>query len=360
MNRVSSLVASMGGGLAGKRQGGLGKLLLLPAAVAAAMLVGSVFILAVGANPLEAYYYMLIRPLTSVTALGEVSMYFTPLLLVGIGVSFAFHAKLSNLGGEGQMLFGALGMTLMGILPVGSALGFWSLPAGILLGIVLGAGWAAIAGYFKFKFHASEIIITLMLNYVARQIISYLVFYPLRSGAEPQSAKLAAALPKLWASSRLNWGVLIALALTVVYGVVVRRTAFGYRLRALGGSEKAAVYGGVPKDRYYFLAMVLSGALCGLAGALQISGNTMRLMEGVAGDFGFGGIVVAMLGGLHPLGIAAAALFMALLSAGSVTMQVKTGIPTSFTSVLEALIVLFVLLGMAVGGMKLGRKGDRS
>ena len=197
------------------------------------------------------------------------------------------------------------------------------------------------------------------LNYIAEQFISYMVFYPLRSGAEPQSAKVAAMLPKLYQGSRINLGVVIALVLTVVYAVVIRRTRFGYHLRALGGSQKAAAYSGVNKSRYFFLAMLISGAFCGLAGAVQISGNTRRLMEGVAGDFGFSGIVVAMLGSLHPVGIVVAALFMALISAGSVTMQVKTGIPVSFTSVLEALIVLFILLGMAVSAAQSKRKKVR-
>ena len=332
------------------------KLVILLLSVAAAMLVGSVLILAVGANPLEAYYSMLIRPITSISSIGEVAMYFTPLLLVGIGVAFAFHAKLSNLGGEGQMLFGALGMTLVGIPPVGDALGIWSLPLGILLGILLGAVWAAVAGFFRVPFNASEIVVTLMLNYIAEQFISYVVFYPLRSGAEPQSARIVTSLPKLYEGSRINWGVILALLLTVGYAVVIRRTRFGYHLRALGGSRRAAEYSGVKKNRYYFLALALSGALCGLAGAVQISGNTMRLMEGVAGDFGFSGIVVAMLGSLHPAGMVIAALFMALLEAGSVTMQVRTGIPVSFTSVLEALIVLFILLGMAISAAQSKRK----
>ncbi len=337
------------------------KLLILLLSVAAAMLIGSLLILASGANPLEAYYYMVIRPLTSVNSLGEVSMYFTPLLLVGIGVSFAFHARLSNLGGEGQILFGALGMTLMGISPVGDVLGIFSLPVGCLLGILFGILWAAIAGFLRVRFKTSEIVVTLMLNYIAQQIISYLVFFPLRSGAEPQSEKIACALPKLSSSSRINWGVVVALLLTVAYGVIMKKTRFGFRLRTLGGSEKAAVYSGVPVGRYYFAAMAISGAFCGLAGAMQISGNTMRLMEGVAGDFGFSGIVVAMLGSLHPVGLVIASLFMAVLSAGSVTMQVKTGIPTSFTSVLEALIVLFILLGMALSSRRgKHRKGGKA
>lgn len=344
-----------------QRLKGLQKVLILLLSVVAAMLVGSLLILIVGANPLEAYYYMLIRPLTSITSIGEVSMYFTPLLLVGIGVSFTFHAKLSNLGGEGQILFGALGMTLIGIPPIGNVLGVWTLPVGCLLAIVFGAAWAAIAGFLRVRFGSSEIVVTLMLNYIAAQIISYLVFYPLRTGAEPQSARIVRALPKLYGTSRINWGVIIALILVVVYGIVMKRTSFGYRLRVLGGSQKAAVYSGVSTKKYYFFAMLISGAVCGLAGAIQVSGNTMRLVEGVASDFGFSGIVVAMLGGLNPIGLVIAALFMALLSAGSVTMQVRTGIPTSFTGVLEALIVLFILLGMAVNTLKLKhRKGGKA
>lgn len=357
MNKLSKIGNFINTGIADfKRLKGLQKVLILLLSVIAAMLVGSLLILIVGGNPLEAYYYMLVRPLTSITSVGEVSMYFTPLLLVGIGVSFTFHAKLSNLGGEGQILFGALGMTLMGIPPIGNVLGFWSLPIGCLVGIAFGAAWAAIAGFLKVRFGSSEIVVTLMLNYIAQQIISYLVFYPLRKGAEPQSARIVYAMPKLSGTSRINWGAVIALLLVVVYAVVIKRTPFGYRLRVLGGSQKAAVYSGVSTKKYYFAAMVISGAICGLAGAMQINGNTMRLMEGVASDFGFSGIVVAMLGGLNPIGIAIAALFMALLSAGSVTMQVRTGIPTSFTSLLEALIVLFILLGMAVNTINLKHK----
>lgn len=335
---------------------GIQRICILLLAVLAAMLVGTIMILAVGANPIEAYYYMLIKPLTSVSSLGEVSMYFTPLLLVGLGVSFTFHSKLNNLGGEGQILMGALGMTLVGIPPIGDVLGGFSLPVGFLLAIILGGIWAAIAGYLKVRFGASEIVVTLMLNYIAVQIISYMVFYPLRSGAEPQSARIVKKLPTIFQSSRINWGVVIALLLVVVYWICIAKTRFGFNLRTVGGSVKAAKYSGINTKRYYFLSMMISGAFCGLAGAIQISGNTTRLMEGVASDFGFSGIVVAMLGGLNPIGVLIAAFFMALLSAGSVTMQVKTGIPTSFTSVLQALIVLFILLGMAINNTRMKKK----
>lgn len=335
---------------------GLQRIVVLLLAVVAAMLVGSLLILAVGANPLEAYYYMLIRPMSSISALGEVSMHFTPLLLIGIGVSFAFHARLNNLGGQGQMLFGALGMTLVGIPPIGEALGAFSLPVGFLVAMIFGGIWASIAGYLKVRFGASEIVVTLMLNYIAVQAISYIIFYHLKQGAEPQSQKIAYLLPKIFKTSRINWGVVIALVLVVVYGIVIAKTPFGFKLRTVGGSPKAAKYSGIRTARYYFLSMLISGVFCGLAGAIQISGNTTRLMDGIAGDFGFSGIVVAMLGGTNPVGLVIAAFFMALLSAGSITMQVKTGIPTSFTSVLQALIVLFILLGMALSDKEFKNK----
>ncbi|MBR3227367.1 MAG: ABC transporter permease, partial [Erysipelotrichaceae bacterium] len=324
------------------------KALIMVLAVAAAILLGSVFVVMSGSDPIEAYYYMMIKPLSSIGSIGEVFIYFTPLLLVGLGVCFTFHCKLSNLGGEGQILFGALGMTLVGISPIARTLGPVSLLLGALTGILFGTLYAAMAAWFRALFNASEIVITLMLNYIAEQIISYIIFYHLRTGAEPQSAKIACMIPKIFSNSRINYGVVTALLLIIVYYVLVYRTKFGYNLRTLGGSRKAAKYGGVSAKRYYFYAMMISGAFCGLAGMMQVAGNTGRLMSGVAADFGFGGIVVALLGNLHPVGVLVAAFFMALITAGSVTMQVKTGIPTSFASILEALIVLFILLGMAV------------
>ena len=326
----------------------LKKALIMILAVMAAVIVGSVFVVMSGASPIEAYYYMMVKPFANIASLGEVFIYFTPLLLVGLGVCFTFHCRLSNLGGEGQILFGALGMTLVGISPLAKAMGPLSLVIGAVAGMVFGMAYATLAAWFRALFNASEIVITLMLNYIAEQIISYLLFYHLRTGAEPQSSKIAYSIPKIFSGSRINYGVIVAILLVIVYCIVVYRTKFGYNLRTLGGSRKAAKYGGVSAKRYYVYAMMISGAFCGLAGMMQVAGNTGRLMSGVAADFGFGGIVVALLGNLNPVGVVIAAFFMALITAGSVTMQVKTGIPTSFASILEALIVLFILLGMAL------------
>ncbi|MBQ4259206.1 MAG: ABC transporter permease [Lachnospiraceae bacterium] len=335
---------------------GLQRIGILLLAVLTAMLAGAVIILLSGANPLTAYYSMLVKPMTSLGNIGGVFIHFIPLLLIGIGVSFTFHAKLNNLGGQGQMLMGALGMTLIGIPPIGEALGAFSLPVGFLVAMIFGAFWAAIAGFMKTRFGASEIVVTLMLNYIAVQAINYILFYHLRTDGEIRSPRIVKMLPKLFEGTRITWGVVIALVLVVVYAIVMAKTKFGFNLRTVGGSIKAAKYSGINTKLYYFLSMAISGAFCGIAGAAQISGNTRRLTESTAGDYGFSGIVVAMLGSLHPVGLVIASFLMALLTSGSSMMQTDTGIPESFTQVLQALIVLFILMGMAISDGKVKRR----
>lgn len=333
---------------AGKAKENLRTLAMILVSVAIALLVGLYFILSAGVNPAEAYYILLIRPFTSLSSLGEISIKLVPILLIGIGVSFTFSAKLTNLGGGGQMLMGALGMTLAGIPPIGPALGVFSIPVGFLLGILLGGAWAAIAGAFKVFFGSSEIITTLMLNYIAIQFISYLIYHPMKApGGAPQSEKIAVTLPRLFTGSRINAGLVLALLAVAAYWVVIRRTRYGYNLRVLGGSPRAAGYSGINTKRVQFSALVVSGAFAGLAGAIEVAGTQTRLVEGLAGSYGFDGVVVSLLGMLSPIGVLVASVFYAGLSVGAEGMQVRTGIPSSFLNILSALIVLFILLGLS-------------
>lgn len=331
------------------------KFVLVLGSVLAALIIGALFISCLGVNVIKAYEYLLIKPFTSLSNIGEITIKLVPILTVAIGVSFSFNAKLTNLGGEGQMYMGALGMTLIGTSPLGHALGMWSLPIGLVLGALMGGCWACIAGFFKTYFRTSEIITTLLLNYIAVQLISFLVYNPLRdpAGNIPQSEKIAATLPKLFSGMRTNAGLIIAAACVLIYWIVIRRTKFGYHVRALGGSIKAAGYSGVRKKRYYLIIMLISGAFAGLAGAIELAGTQTRLLEGLAGSYGFDGIVVALLGMLHPVYMVVAAIFMSSLSMGAELMQVKTGVPSTFLNILEALIVLFILLGFAFSSGKL-------
>ncbi|MBT9779256.1 ABC transporter permease [Clostridium sp. MCC353] len=328
------------------------KCLIILAAILAALAIGAIFISILNVNPFEAYYYLLIRPFRNFRSIGEISIKLVPILIVGIGVSFTFQAKLSNLGGEGQICLGAIGMTLVGTSPLAASLGPWWIPVGMIVAALFGAFWAGIAGFFKTQFKASEIITTLLLNYIAVQFLSYCVYYPLRDpkGNIPQSAKVASTLPKLVEGSRMNAGILVALACVVVYWIVIRKTNFGYRLRVLGGSIKAAAFGGISQKKYYLLAMLLSGAFAGLAGSIEIAGTQTRLLEGLAGSYGFDGVVAALLGMLHPAGVLVSSILLAALSSGAETMQVKTGVSSLFLNVLEALIVLFILLGFSFFG----------
>ncbi len=327
--------------------------------IVAALAIGAIFLAVLRVNPLSAYYYLLIRPFRTFSSIGEMSIKLVPILLVGIGVSFTFRAKLSNLGGEGQMCLGAIGMTLIGTSALGQSLGVWSIPVGMAVGALFGALWAGIAGFVKSCFRASEIITTLLLNYIAVQLLSWCVYYPLRDpgGNIPQSAKLAETLPKLFEGSRMNTGILIAIAAVIVYAVVIRRTRFGYRIRVLGGSVPAAEYGAVNGNRYYLIVMMLSGIFTGIAGAVEVAGTQTRLLEGLAGSYGFTGVVASLLGMMHPVGVTLSSILLAALNSGAETMQVKTGVSSLFVNVLEALIVLFILLGMSyISGPRKKRK----
>ncbi len=333
--------------------------------VLAALALGAVFLIILDVNPFTAYYYLLVRPFGSLNSIGEMTIKMVPILIVGIGVSFTFQTKLSNLGGEGQICLGAIGMTLVGTSSFAEAAGGWYIPVGMLVAALFGALWAGIAGFFKTRFKASEIITTLLLNYIAVQLLSWCVYYPLRdtAGNIPQSAAVAATLPRLISGSRMNVGLIIALACVVVYWVVMKRTKFGYRLRVLGGSIKAATFGGISKRKYYLIVMMISGAFAGLAGSIELAGTQTRLLEGLAGSYGFDGVVASLLGMMNPLGVLLSSVLLGALSIGAETMQVRTGVSSLFLNVLEALIVLFILLGFSFfgdGSRKKNKKGKES
>lgn len=326
------------------------KLIVIVLSVLMALLIGAIFLLILGVDPFTAYFYLLVRPFRSFSSIGELSIRLTPILLTAVGVSFSFSAKLSNLGGEGQICLGAIGMTLIGTSALGESLGVLSLPLGMVTAALFGALWAGIAGFVKSFFKASEIITTLMLNYIAIQLMSWCVYYPLRDpeGNIPQSAKIAAELPKLFEGSRMNLGIIIAIAALIIYAVVMYRTRFGFKIRVLGGSPEAARYAGIKRTKYYIIIMCLSGVFTGIAGAIEVAGTQTRLLEGLAGSYGLTGVVASLLGMLHPVGVALSSVLLAALESGSEAMQVKTGVSSLFVNMLEALIVLFILLGMSL------------
>lgn len=330
----------------------LTKLGTVAAAILISLLIGSVFIVIAGGNPISAYEQLLVAPFRTRSNIGELFTNVTPLLIVGVGMAIARHAGLTNLGGEGQMYLGAMGLIMVCTSPLAERLGAWTLIPGILAALLFGGLWGALSGALKAYFRANEIITSLLLNYVGVNLIGYLVRGPLQEPAHiaPESAKLldVLRLPKIIPSSRAHAGLYIALVMVVLYWFFIYRTRLGYNIRVLGGSRGAAKYSGIDESKYYLAIMALSGAIAGLAGGVEVLGVYYKLTEKLAGSIGFSGVVVALLGMLHPIGIVFAALLMALLTTGSQYIQIVTKIPSSLVGVLQGLIVLFVLYGLSL------------
>ncbi|HNB53900.1 MAG TPA: ABC transporter permease, partial [Anaerolineales bacterium] len=294
-------------------------------ATLAALGVGAIMLLLLGANPLTGYAALLEGAFGSANALADTAVKATPLLLVGLGICIAFRSGVINIGGEGQMIMGALAATALG-LSFPDAPGLVMVPAALLLGFLAGAVWGGIPGYLKARFNVNEILSTIMMNAIAVQFMNLLLrgvmIDPSQKGAAkiPQTMRLPQAfdLPR-WIPTRLHLGALIAVILAFAVYFFLWRTTMGYRIRAVGLNAFASRYAGIKVERYIVLSLLLSGAFSGLAGAVQVYGvNHYMITDGTAAGFtgsaGFNGIVAALFGQLHPIGaIPASFLFGALL-----------------------------------------------
>ena len=331
--------------------------LLVPvAAVLAAFLIGAVMMLALGANPLEGYWALLEGAFGDVDALADTALKSMPLLLVGVGICIAFRASVINIGGEGQMIAGAIVSTLV-------ALGFPDLPQILLVPLVLvgglvgGALWGALPGALKAYSGVNEILSTIMLNIVAVQLMNFLLRDPIMDpyekehGRLPQTERLSenSDLPLLPGGTRLHVGILVAVAMAGLAYVLLWRTALGYRLRAVGHSAPAARYAGMPVKRTIVAALTFSGAMCGLAGAILVFGSeshrfvTDGSSVGFTGSAGFNGIVTALFGGLHPLWTIPSSFFFGGLQFGANAMQRAVQVPAALIVGLNGLVVVFVV-----------------
>ena len=330
----------------------------LPLSALAALLVGALLIVAFGADPVTAYHALLSGAFGGSYALASTAQKAVPLLLVAAGICIAVRASVWNIGGEGQIAMGALASTA-------TALALPGLPAFVLIPLVLvaaaggGAVWAGIAGFFKAYFNVNEILSTIMLNLVAVQVMNYLLSGPMVNKAQsfsitgliPQTRLLSknSWLPTIVGGTQLNFGVVIGLAVAAAVYFLLWRTGFGFRVRAVGLSRDAAAYAGMPVKRTTMNAMVLSGACCGIAGAVLVFGSISHRMvtdgslTGFTGNDGFNGIVVALFGGLNQLwSVLSAYLFGGLLIGGT-AMQGAVGVPTDLVTTIEGLVVVFVV-----------------
>ena len=324
-------------------------------ATLAALADGAVVLVFLGVNPFEAYGALIEGAFGSPNAMAETLVKATPLLLVGLGICIAFRGNVINIGGEGQMIIGAIFATILGLTFTGLP-GWLMIILAMLMGFVGGGFWGAIPGFLKAYFNVNEILSTIMMNAIAVQIMNFLLRGPMIDPAQlelaskiPQTARLLEAfrLPRL-APTRLHLGFLFAVVLAFLVYIFLWKTTLGYRIRAVGQSHHAARYAGINVKKNIVLALLLSGAFAGLAGAIQVYGVNYRMItdgsaSGFTGSAGFNGIVAALFGQLHPIGTIPASIFFGALLVGANKMQRVMQVPSALITTLNGLVVIFVV-----------------
>lgn len=321
-----------------------------------AFLFGAFMILALGANPISGLVAMIDGAFGTVDRLAATMVRATPLLLVGAGICVAFRARVINIGGEGQIVVGALLATAVALAIPGTPK-VLLLPLVLVAGLVGGAFWGAIPGALKAYASVNEILSTIMLNLVAIQIMNYLLRGPMIDPAElegsriPQTERLTdnAALPTLVPGTRFHLGIVIAVLAAVVVWIVLWRTPLGFRLRAVGHNSDAARASGISVERSIVTAMAISGSLSGLAGSVLVFGSeSLRMVTdgssvGFTGSAGFNGIVAALFGGLHPLWTIPSSFLFGSLLTGANNLQRVLQIPAPLAVALNGIVVVFVV-----------------
>jgi simple sugar transport system permease protein len=315
-----------------------------------ALVLSGILIALNGVNPLAAYATLLQGAFGGPRQITETILKTTPILIIALGLTVAFRARVWNIGAEGQYHIGALlGGAISLLFP--TLPGIFLIPLMLVAGILGGILWSGLAGLLHLKRGINLIICTLMLNYIGVLLVQYAARVPLRDpdGFLPESAKFvdAAQMPRLF-DSRLHIGVLIALILVAATYLLLWRTPLGFRLRAVGAQLSVAKSVGINTQRHILAALLVSGALAGLAGVIEVSYTYTRLKQSISDGYGFTGILVALLGQLSPIGVLIAAVLFSALSVGAQSLNVSLQVPSAVAGVLQALLVLGVLAGGAL------------
>lgn len=313
-----------------------------------AFLIGAIIMLAMGSNPVVAFSALFQGAFGTAASIGTTLNKSAPLIFTALCACFAYKCGVYNLGGEGQFLIGATAafcaVHLTGLTGI----------AGILLafvvGIVAGGVWGLIPGVLKITRGLNEMIISIMLNYVATLFMGVIYTSWIRDANMPQTPSVSETvmLPKVFSNMRFTWSFVIAVVVGILMYYFLYWTSVGFKLRSVGLNMTASRFNGFPVKRYILISFIASGAIAGLGGAADLLGTQYRLINGYGNGYGFDGVAMALIGMLHPIATVVVAIFFAALRVGSTSMQVATGVPTSVSDIIQALVIVFSVAGMAL------------
>ena len=315
------------------------------------VILGVLLFMALGKDPVKGLLVFFWEPIRSGYALGELVVKATPLLLIALGLALCFRSNVWNIGAEGQYVMGAVFAAGVALLAEKTSGGWFFVPV-LVAGVIGGMCWAGITAWLRDRFHANEILVSLMLVYVAIMVLGFLVYGPWKDPLgynfpQTKTFETATQVPRMFKGSRVNIGVLIALAGVASMWVFLFRTRAGWAQQIGGLAPAAARYAGFSSRRAIWLALLVSGACAGLAGALEVAGPIGQLTPYVPVGYGFAAIIVAFVGRLHPVGMVFSAILMSMFYIGGELAQSRLGLPKSLTGVFQGLL-LFCLLACDV------------
>lgn len=310
-------------------------------------LAGAILIAGIGGNPGEAFSFLLKGAFGTKANFGETIVKSVPLIFTGLAATFAYKCGVFNLGAEGQFAMGAVASIWVSTSLTGIS-GIPLLVISLIAGVLAGGLWGCIPGILKITRGLNEMIVSIMLNYIAILFMGYLYSSPLREGSVPQTAAVPVKLPRIMEGTRLHAGIIFAIVLALLLYYFLFHTAAGFKLRAVGLNQTAARYNGYSVKKIMLVSFIISGAIAGLGGSVELHGTQFRLMAGFGDGYGFDGVAIALIGQLNPIGTVLVAYLFAVLRTGATTMQAGSGMPTSVIDIIQALIIVFAVAGSAL------------
>ena len=316
-------------------------------AVILTLITGYFTFTALDQNPNEALYTFFIMPISDWYGISELLVKTIPILLCAYGLALCYRASVWNIGAEGQLLIGGVTASAVAVLFVHSD-SLWAMPLTLLAGIAGGMAWAALAAFMKLRLNTNEILVTIMMNYIAANVLLWSVHGPLKDPEGfnfPESSLFgdSTLLPVLFEDTRLHLGVVFALLALVATWGFISRTFAGFQTQVLGLDASAAKMAGYKHQKLVAIVLMVSGGLAGLAGASEVAGPIGQLVPQISPGFGYAAIIVAFLGRLHPVGITLAGLLMGLIYMGGEMAQIEIGLPNAITGIFQGLMLFFLL-----------------